>query len=224
MGRIRNTFSFLCFHSSQRVDCASVRQYLSQPVRALGAEVMRDAVVHQVPGAVILLDFLLNVRVNVRVNRRTRRSVDEVASAFLSGAPPRWLTRYVDLLWNFYRLLIKHRKIKDFFILLSSNFFYFFPFLEPSWLTFPLPSSLFLRKRRIYFCVTLLQYCDWFIWCHQCGTSSWDTSSTGGNGHSFAEDRKAIARSHGGCCTYGPEPEAGVDKCRKILEVQSSSS
>ncbi len=100
------------------MDCASVRQYLSQPVRALGAEVMRDAVVHQVPGAVILLDFLLNVR----LNRRTRRSVDEVTSAFLSGAPPRWLNRYVDLLWNYYRLLIKHRKIKDVFIQLSLTF------------------------------------------------------------------------------------------------------
>ena len=119
MGRSRNPFNFLCFPSSQRMDCASVRQYLSQPVRALGAEVMRDAVVHQVPGAVFLLDFLLNVR----VNRRTCRSVDEVASAFLSGVPPRWHTRYVDLLWNFYRLLIKHRKIKDFFIQFSSNFF-----------------------------------------------------------------------------------------------------
>lgn len=103
------------------MDCASVRQYLSQPVRALGAEVMRDAVVHQVPGAVFLLDFLLNVR----VNRRTRRSVDEVASAFLSAAPPRWLTRYVDLLWNFYRLLIKHRNIKRLFFLPSLNALFF---------------------------------------------------------------------------------------------------
>jgi hypothetical protein len=110
---------------------------------------MRDAVVHQVPGAVILLDFLLNVR----VNRRTRRSVDEVASAFLSGVPPRWLNRYVDLLWNFYRLLIKHRKIKDVFIQLSSNFFHFFSFFGTFLIN--VPSSLFppsLKEKILFLC------------------------------------------------------------------------
>jgi hypothetical protein len=124
------------------MDCASVRQYLLQPVRALGAEVMRDAVVHQVPGAVFLLDFLLNVR----VNRRTRRSVDEVASAFLSAAPPRWLTRYVDLLWNLYRLLIKHRGIKGLFISHTTHYLNFNSFFESLLINipsshFPLPSK-----------------------------------------------------------------------------------
>ena len=84
------------------MDFAPVRHYLSQPPRASGAEVVRDAVLLQVPGAVSLLNIILEVR----VNRRTRRQATHVAAAFALVNKPRWYDRLCLHVWNLYRLFI----------------------------------------------------------------------------------------------------------------------
>jgi hypothetical protein len=65
---------------------------------------MRDALVHHVPGARALLALILSVR----INRRTRRSLENINAAFALTARPRWVAQYSMLLWNLYRLMLKH--------------------------------------------------------------------------------------------------------------------
>ena len=84
------------------MDFGPVRQYLSQPPRASALEVMRDAVLLLVPGAVFLLNYILQCR----VNRRTRRRAAEVCAAFNMRDRPRWFGPLCQQLWNLYRLSI----------------------------------------------------------------------------------------------------------------------
>jgi hypothetical protein len=59
------------------MDFAPLRAYLSEPVRTAALEVLRDELLLLIPGAVMLLKFLLEMR----VNRRTRRTFQEVVNA-----------------------------------------------------------------------------------------------------------------------------------------------
>ena len=69
------------------MDFCSVRHYLAQAPRKRPEDVVADAVVLQVPGAVAMLDLLLNSR----VNRRTRRNMARVTQAYGVSPKPRWL-------------------------------------------------------------------------------------------------------------------------------------
>ena len=86
----------------QRMDFGLVRNYLAQPPRASGTEVVRDAVLLQVPGAVELLNLVLQVR----VNRRTRRTLAHVVAVYNAAVQPRWYGQLCQHLWNLYRLFI----------------------------------------------------------------------------------------------------------------------
>ena len=82
------------------MDFSPMRLYLAADPRTSAVDVMKDAVVFQNPGAVILLKFLLEAR----VNRRTRRSVAEVRTAFALQNPPKWVGVLEKQLFNLYRL------------------------------------------------------------------------------------------------------------------------
>ena len=86
----------------QRMDFGPLRNYLAQPPRASGTEVVRDAVLLQVPGAVELLNLVLQVR----VNRRTRRTLAHVVAIYNAAVQPRWYGQLCQHLWNLYRLFI----------------------------------------------------------------------------------------------------------------------
>ena len=82
------------------MDFATLRNYLNGPARPTPRDVMMDAVVFMVPGALVLLRFLLEMR----VNRRTLRSLAEVTAAFTGTSAPRWMNVLTNQLWNMYRL------------------------------------------------------------------------------------------------------------------------
>ena len=84
------------------MDFATLRHYLSCPVRPSARDVMQDAVVFLFPGAILLLRFLLELR----VNRRTRRTFADVTHAFSLASPPKWLGLMISQLWNLYRLAL----------------------------------------------------------------------------------------------------------------------
>ena len=84
------------------MDFGLVQNYLAQPPRASGTEVVRDAVLLQVPGAVELLNLVLQVR----VNRRTRRTLAHVVAVYNAAVQPRWYGQLCQHLWNLYRLFI----------------------------------------------------------------------------------------------------------------------
>ena len=86
------------------MDPAIVRHFLAQPPRATAAEVMRDAVLLQEPGAKALLEMVLALR----VNRRTRRRFNDVVKVFPKADPPRWYGVLLQHLWSMYRLCICH--------------------------------------------------------------------------------------------------------------------
>ena len=64
------------------------------------AEVFRDAVIVQEPGAVALLSYLLQLF----VNRNTRRSLSQVTTAAARQPPSRWVSVLTSQLFNLYRL------------------------------------------------------------------------------------------------------------------------
>ena len=82
---------------------------MAQPVRGDADAVMRDAAVLQVPGAVALLQLVLELR----VNRRTRRQMGHVVAALALATQPRWLGVLRKHLWNMYRLCLDQSLHKD---------------------------------------------------------------------------------------------------------------
>jgi hypothetical protein len=85
------------------MDFSCLRSYLGDPVRVNAKDVMMDALVFLIPGAVFLLKFLLEMR----VNRRTRRTFGDVVTAFGLANPPKWIGVLTKQLWNLYRLGLK---------------------------------------------------------------------------------------------------------------------
>ena len=79
----------------------TVRAYLTLPPRTSAAEVMRDAVVLSDPGAV----YILNTVLEARVNRRSRHSLAAVVTEFQKEKPARWCGVVQNHVWSMYRLL-----------------------------------------------------------------------------------------------------------------------
>ena len=88
------------------MDSAALRNYLAQPPCGSAAELMRDAILLLVPGAIILLELVLGLR----VNRRTRRSVGQVSVAYSAVPQPRWYGVLLGHVWSMYRLCLTHCK------------------------------------------------------------------------------------------------------------------
>ena len=85
---------------SQRMEFSLLRAHLGEPVRKAARDVLLDALVFLIPGAVYLIEFLLRMR----VNRRTRRTFADAVAAFAMATPPKWLGVLSKQLWNLYRL------------------------------------------------------------------------------------------------------------------------
>ena len=104
------------------MDFACLRSYLGDPVRSGAREVMLDALVFLIPGAVMLIKFLLEMR----VNRRTRRTFAEAVIAFGQANPPKWIGVLAKQLWNLYRLSLNqeiHEAFLNKFFFCNLSFF-----------------------------------------------------------------------------------------------------
>jgi cytochrome c-type biogenesis protein CcmH/NrfF len=98
------------------MDFSVLRAYLGEPVRTAARLVMLDALVYLIPGAVLLLEFLLQMR----MNRRTRRSFADAAAAFAMATPPRWIAVLTKQMWNMYRLCLR-QEYHSFFIMFNNS-------------------------------------------------------------------------------------------------------
>ena len=90
-----------------------MRNYLALPPRSTAEEVMRDALVLQIPGALEMVTMVLSLR----VNRRSRRTVLHATEAFTKTSPPRWFGILLQQVWNTYRLFIGHASSKTYIYL-----------------------------------------------------------------------------------------------------------
>ena len=72
------------------------------PARTSGSAIINDAIVDDNPGALALLQFILQIR----VNRNSRRSVSDVRTALQSNSSrkSRWLSSLQESVFSFYRL------------------------------------------------------------------------------------------------------------------------
>ena len=84
------------------MDLVLIRSYLKLAPSQDADAVLRDAIVVQEPGALHLLNFVLQLR----VNRRTRRTRARVNAAYNQMPHPRWLSVVRDKLFNMYRLCL----------------------------------------------------------------------------------------------------------------------
>ena len=88
------------------MDSCALRNYVAQPPCGSEGQFMQDAVLFKQPGAVALLQLVLDLR----VNRRSRRSIRAVEAAFNAADKPRWYGVLVKHCWNMYMLCINHQK------------------------------------------------------------------------------------------------------------------
>ena len=84
------------------MDSCALRNYLAQPPCGSEGQFMQDAVLFKQPGAVALLQLVLDLR----VNRRSRRSIRAVEAAFNAADKPRWYGVLVKHCWNMYRFAL----------------------------------------------------------------------------------------------------------------------
>lgn len=91
------------------MDLEPVRQYLQLPPRTSAAEVMLDAVVSGLPGAL----YILTTVMELRVNRRSRRSLVEVLQEYQKVKKARWYGIMVEHVWSMYRLFLAESYVSD---------------------------------------------------------------------------------------------------------------
>ena len=138
-------FQSILLAFSQRMDFSLLRAYLGEPVRKAARDVMLDALVFLIPGAVYLIDFLLRMR----VNRRTRRTFEDAVAALAMANPPKWLGVLSKQLWNLYLLGL----IQDFPFAMQFCFVFCRSYLV--WRTF---RQGFPRLHTLMFCTPSLNF------------------------------------------------------------------
>ena len=84
------------------MDLVCVRDYLRLPARATAEEVMRDALCNDDPGALAIVNIVLQLR----LNPRTRRSLGEAKEVMNTGRVPRWYRIAQEHVWSTYRMFL----------------------------------------------------------------------------------------------------------------------